>query len=235
MSSTSVACATSKFEIPFEESSKSGISFFETSLHSLFQFTLNLAGVCRVSRSTSPFAFCRSRKSLEKQDKIPDEFSSPSSPLSIAPAVSSRDRFAEFRRRSKAQASSLKGTEIAGVNFFHLPLKHLPTVSILTVWMKVLLQDSCSAQLSLILLSRQIVLLTPPLCPPLRISWLSQQIRLQSLCYRLPLLLPQASLRAFPDQPASHLPCQARQFPRIRTQLPDERLPTLPSDIVLFP
>merc|ERR1719237_185839 len=62
----------------------------------------------RVSRSTSPFAFCRTRKSLEKQEKIPDEFSSPSSPLSIAPAVSSRDRFAEFRRRSKAQASSLK-------------------------------------------------------------------------------------------------------------------------------
>merc|ERR1719220_3291181 len=64
----------------------------------------------RVSRSTSPFAFCRTRKSLEKQEKIPDEFSSPSSPLSIAPAVSSRDRFAEFRRRSKAQASSLKAS-----------------------------------------------------------------------------------------------------------------------------
>ena len=173
----SVACATSKFEIPFEESSKSGISFFETSLHSLFQFTLNLAGVCRVSRSTSPFAFCRSRKSLEKQEKIPDEFSSPSSPLSIAPAVSSRDRFAEFRRRSKAQASSLKGTEIAGVNLSHLLVNHLHTVSILTIWMKVLLQDSFRAQLSLILLSRQIVLLThsktpPSLCPPPRISWL---------------------------------------------------------------
>ena len=79
----------------------------------------------KVSRATSPFSFGRSRKQhrckkLEKQSTIPDEFIIPTSPLSIAPGgchasyrdrcgSTSKDRFAEFRRRSKAQASSLKG------------------------------------------------------------------------------------------------------------------------------
>ena len=80
----------------------------------------------KVSRSTSPFGFGRSRKQwgkkLEKQSQIPDEFINATSPLSIAPggyhvpcqrercsSSSSKDRFAEFRRKSKASASSLKG------------------------------------------------------------------------------------------------------------------------------
>ena len=82
----------------------------------------------KVSRSTSPFSFGRSRKQwgkkLEKQSQIPDEFLNATSPLSIAPggyhascprerssSSSNKDRFAEFRRKSKASASSLKGKE----------------------------------------------------------------------------------------------------------------------------
>jgi len=84
----------------------------------------------KVSRSTSPFSFGRSRKQwgkkLEKQSQIPDEFLNATSPLSIAPggyhascprerssSSSNKDRFAEFRRKSKASASSLKESALS--------------------------------------------------------------------------------------------------------------------------
>ena len=53
----------------------------------------------KVSRSTSPFSFVKTRKNskkCEKQSRIPDEFLSPTSPLSISPSSSC---FSESQQR----------------------------------------------------------------------------------------------------------------------------------------